>query len=116
MAIRTRTLRSWETRRYSCTITTDVDPTGDTVEWAAVAVAAVSDPATDPGSWTAGSWNGTFDSAALTAESYSPSFGTSESTVSPDVTLTEGTTYYVYCRVRNATDAPGDLVAVIDVI
>ncbi len=114
--MRTTTLRSWATYRPKVTVHTDTDPTGDTVEFAAVAVAAVSDPETDPGSWTAGSWNGSFDAAALTAEAYSPTFGTSESTVSPDVTLTEGTTYYVYMRFRNATDAPGDLVAVLDVI
>lgn len=113
MAMRTKTLRSWETRRYSVTVTTDTDPTGDTIEFAAVAVGT---PADDPGAWSAGSWNGSFDTAELTAEAYSPTIGTSESTVTPTITLTEGSTYYLYARLRNATDAPGDLVAVLDVV
>jgi len=48
-------------------------------------------------------------------EAYSPTFGTSESTATPDVTLVEGTTYRVYCRTRNASDVPGGLVAVLEV-
>lgn len=110
--MRTRILHSWETRKYSSTVHTSSDPTGDTIEWAAVDVDAADQ---DPAGWTAGSWSGSYDSAAETALALSPTFGTSESTISPDVTLTEGTTYYVYARTRNLSDVPGELVAVVKV-
>ena len=102
----TFTLHSWETRRYSVTVTADTDPTGDTIEFG-VAVESTADQ--DPASWTAGTWPGSYTSGE--AEAYSPTFGTSESTITPGVTLTEDTTYHVYARVRSATDAPGDRVA-----
>lgn len=111
--MRTRTLYSWETRRYSVDVTAAADPTGDTVEFGVIDADTAD---ADPASWDAGSWNGTWDSSTLVAEAYSPTFGTSESTATPDVTLTEGTTYRVFCRARNASDAPGALVAVLKVV
>ena len=104
-------VHSWETRRFAVPIVADADPTGDTVEFGVVASTA-SDH--DPASWTAGSWNGTYSNGR--AEAYSPTFGTSESTVSPAVTLTEGTEYRLMCRVRSATDAPGALVAWLKIV
>lgn len=109
--MRERVLRSWETRRYQTIVTAPADPTGDTVEWAAVDVATAGG---DPGSWTAGTW-GTYDAGTKKATTTSPTFGTTDSTVTPDITLTEGVTYRILCRVRNDTDAPGDLVAVLRV-
>lgn len=109
--MRPRRLRSWETRRFNSLVHATADPTATTVEWAAVDITAADN---DPAAWTAGSW-GAWDATALTALTTSPTFGTTDSTVSPDVTLTEGTTYNVYVRSRSATDAPGDLVAVLQV-
>jgi hypothetical protein len=107
--MRTRTLYSWETRRYSVTVTSDTDPTGDTIEYGIVDSTTGGDPA----SWTAGTWTTSFVDGNTV--SYSPTYGTTESTPSPDVVLVEGTTYRVFARTRNATDAPGDLVAVLKV-
>lgn len=110
--MRTRTLRSWETRRWLVEITAEADPTLDTVEFAAVDVETAGG---DPAGWTAGSWSGSYDATTKKVIAETPTFGTSESPSTPDVELTEGTTYRVLCRVRNATDAPGDLVAVVRV-
>ena len=64
--MRTRVLHSWETRRYAVTVTADTDPTGDTVEFGAVDIDAADQ---DPASWTAGSWNTTYDSSTKTESS-----------------------------------------------
>ena len=108
--MRTLTLHSWETRRYVVTAVTESDPSLDTFEVAAVATDAVDE---DPGAWTAGSWNGAYSDGRIDA--YTPTLGTSESAVTPDIELTEGKTYRVYGRVRSGSDAPGELVAVLDV-
>ena len=110
--MRTRTLHSWETRRWAVVVTSDTDPTGDTVEFGVVVHDAVNN---DPASWTAGTWNTTYDASTKQTEAYTPTFGTSESTATPDVVLVEGTTYRLFARTRNASDVPGDLVAVITV-
>lgn len=104
-------MHSWETRRFECVVTTSSDPTGDTSEWAAIDVTTAGG---DPAGWTAGTW-GTYNAGTDEATATSPTFGTAESTVTPDITLTEGTTYRILHRVRNATDAPGREVAVIEV-
>lgn len=110
--MRTITLYSWETRRYLSTIITAADPSVDEFEVGVVEHDAADQ---DPAAWAAGAWSGTWNAATERIDALTPTFGTSESTVSPDVTLTEGTTYRVFGRVRNASDAPGDLIAVLRV-
>ena len=110
MAVATYTLHSWETRRYAIPVYADTDPTGNTVEFGVV---ASTETDLDPGSWTAGSWNGSY--AGGQAEAYTPTFGTSESAVTPDIELTEGVEYHVMVRVRSGTDAPGGEVAYLKV-
>ena len=108
---RTFTLHSWETRKYAVPVFTDADPTGATVEFGVV---ASTETDLDPGAWSSGSWNGSY--ADGQDEAYTPTFGTAESTVSPTVTLTEGTEYWLMCRVRSGTDAPGGPVAYLKVV
>lgn len=110
MGIPTFTLHSWETRRFAIPVFADADPTGDTAEFGVVAATETDH---DPASWVAGTWNGSY--SAGKAEAYSPTFGTSESTVTPGVTLTEGVEYRVMMRVRSGTDAPGGPVAYLKV-
>ena len=106
----TFTLHSWETRRYAVPVYADADPTGNTAEFGVVASTEADH---DPVSWTAGTWNGSYANGQ--AEAYSPTFGTSESAVSPDVTLTEGLQYRLMMRVRSGSDAPGEPVAYLKV-
>ena len=109
-------LYSWETRRYRVVVDTDTDPTGDTVEFAVQADDGSPPGPDDPTSWTAGSWIGGYVATADQAAAQTPTFGTSESAPAPDVTLVEGTTYRLMARVRNATDAPGDVIATLRVL
>ena len=110
--MRTKTLYSWETRRYPVVVTADADPTADAVEFGVVLVDAADN---DPAAWVAGSWNTTYNAATKQTEAYTCTFGTADSVAAPDITLVEGSTYRVYARTRNASDVPGALVAVLAV-
>jgi hypothetical protein len=109
-------LYSWECRRYRVVVETDTDPTSDTVEFAVQADDGSPPGPDDPSSWTAGSWVGSYDATADEATAQTPTFGTSESSPAPDVQLVEGTTYRLMARVRNLTDAPGDVIATLRVL
>jgi len=109
-------LYSWECRRYRVVVDTDADPTGDTVEFAVQADDGSPPGLDDPASWTAGTWVGGYDMTAEEATAQTPTFGTTESSPAPDVELVEGTAYRVFARVRNATDAPGDVIATLRVL
>lgn len=85
------------------TITSRLDPTGDTVEFNMTA-ATLTSPS---GSWTAGTWNGTWNSTTGEVVALSPLIG------SGAFVLTEGTFYKLWVRWVHGSETIVALAATI---
>lgn len=77
-------------------ITADIDPTGDTVEFA-----FAINPAR-PTTWVAGTWTSTYASGRATATT--PTIGATDS--GADIELAPSTTYRAFVRVTDSPEIP----------
>ena len=84
------------------------DPTGDDIEWLVTSGDTDPDPA---GTWTAGTWTGTWSSATGRVDARSPTVGGSTAAIDLDATG-EGE-YVLWCRWTAGTSRPVKDVATV---
>lgn len=93
----------------SVTLTSELDPTGDDVEWLATVEPADPDP--DDAGWTAGSWPGSWSATTGRVEAVSCDIGDAPAGLDLDA-IGEGE-YVLWCRWISGTSRPVKPVATI---